>query len=194
MTLQKICSMISKYEKTPHFNRFLMSIKIFKQVQKDPIMFNNWKVVAANMRQNEPSDTHLSTGESLELINNNLVVENNITLHDLKFLIKKEIIFANMLNLGNDSIGRKKVVYEIPKTEIENYIALMKLFEIGEDFGYFKKDNHPKTGDDIVIYQKMINDKNGLSKPEIKLDIVFRLLQKVEFQNFLAGLVKNNIV
>ena len=182
--------MISKYEKTPYFNTFLMSLQIFKKIQNDPKVFNNWKLVSESMRKQDPCEDYLTTGEALSLINSSLDVENNLTLHDLKFLIKKEIIFSNIIQNGKDSKGRAKVNYQIPKVEVENYIALMELFQLSTEYKYIKKDNHPKTGEDIIIYQTILNDKNGVSKPETKLDAVFKLLQKEEFQTFLGELLK----
>ena len=104
--------MISKYEKTPYFNTFLMSLQIFKKIQNDPKVFNNWKLVSESMRKQDPCEDYLTTGEALSLINSSLDVENNLTLHDLKFLIKKEIIFSNIIQNGKDSKAGLRSIHE----------------------------------------------------------------------------------
>lgn len=186
--------MLSKFKKTPHFNNFLMSLKILKKIEKDEVMFKRWQKVAEAMRKNETNLKMLTTGEALEKINSTLSVENILTLSDLKSAVTKKIIHADVVEIGRDSIGRRITEWNIPEIEIENYIGIMQLFEAGEHFEHFKKSIHPRSGDEIVEYQTLSSRKNGISKVEIKFDVALRLLQKEEFRTFLNDFAKNNKV
>ena len=182
-----ITLMLIKYSKSKTFQNFLMS-RIYKKITNNDEFFEIWEKAANNMRKNTISTKYLTAGETLTMINENLDIDNNLKKSDVSNLISKKIIYAEKIEKGRDSKGRLKVNYKIPKEEVENYIALMRLFEIVEDKKFIIYDEHPKTGEKIVVYQSLTGDKLGISSVVSKLDIVFKLIQKEEFQKLIYDL------
>lgn len=193
LTHKKNYARISKYKKNQYFEKFIMSFPILKKLQKDENLFVKWSFLLESMRKDDNSEI-IALNEAVNFVNSNLSLENHISLWELQQLIKKNVLKAKTIEKGLDSKGRQKRRYEISKTELENYIGIMQMFEASEHFDLIKKEKHPQTGEQIIVfYETLTQSKKGVSPTEVKMDLMFRLLQKVEFQTFLQSLLKNNI-
>ncbi len=181
--------MLKKLTKQNKFKKFLMSLPIMKKIQKDDSLFKLWSIAMERMRDNNDTSQEVALNEAVNFINSKVSLANNTSLWELQNLIRKGILKAEEISLGIDSRGRKMKRYKISILELETFIGLIQMFEVAENQELIERQKLQSTGEDIIVYYQTLSPKKTKISPvEVKMDMLFRLLERQDFKKFLFDL------